>query len=483
MKKIFFIIVFAFLGLGCSDNLSSLNENEKSPTAVPPQTLFTNAQTTLASQMINTSVNNNIFKLVSQQWTETTYIDESNYDWSTRRISDNVWAALYAGTLSNLENARITLEGINYNVTQTNEMGIRVNQLAIIDIMMVYTFQVLVDTFGDIPYTEALKGNANYLPKYDNASSIYLSLISRLNNDLSNLSPNFTNFGSADIMYNGNLSQWIKLANSIKLKLGINLLASNTNIAVANTAIISAVNGGVLSSNTDNCKISFETASPNQNPLYTDLVASGRNDFVVTKPFVDKLIQLNDPRRPIYTNGNVNGGVVGQVNPYSSFTHIGTLIRMPDFKGTLLDYAEVEFLLAEAVERGVAVGGTAETHYNNAITASMLDWGVAQNDITTYLAQPTVAYTTANGTWQQKIGEQAWLGLYVRGFEAWTSYRRLNYPNLVPSPNAKAEAEGKVPVRMKYPIREQTLNKNNWIAAAAAIGGDKLTTKIFWDVN
>ncbi|MEC4049719.1 SusD/RagB family nutrient-binding outer membrane lipoprotein [Flavobacterium sp. SUN046] len=483
MKKLFLLIVFVLVGIGCSDNLSSLNENEKSPTMVPAEVLFTNAQKTLTNQIVSTSVNNNIFRLVSQQWTETTYIDESNYDWSTRKISDNVWASLYAGTLADLENARISLLNLNIDPSQTDQIGIRKNKLAMIDIVMVYTYQTLVDIFGDIPYSEALKGDSNYLPKYDNALTIYSSLISRLDNDLSNLSNYYSNFDNADVIYNGNLSKWIKLANSIKLKLGINLLASNANNTLANSTIISAVSGGVLSSNADNCKTPYELNSPNQNPLYLDLVASGRSDFVVTKPLVDKLLQLNDPRRPLYTNGNTNGGIVGQLNPYGSFTHIGAIIKTPNFKGTLLDYAEVEFLLAEAVERGVAVGGTAENHYNNAITASMLDWGVAQNDITTYLAQPSVAYSTASGTWQQKIGEQAWLGLYNRGFEAWTSYRRLNYPNLIPSPNANADAEGKVPVRMKYPIREQTLNATNYQGAAAAIGGDKLVTKIFWDVN
>ena len=235
---------------------------------------------------------------------------------------------------------------------------------------------------------------------------------------------------------------------------------------------------------------------PNTNPLYVDMVFSGRNDFVVAKPFVDKLVALNDPRktpyfRPTYKDTNAagdlitvtgyRGGIVGIKNSQSRYTHASDKIKAPDFSGTLLDYAEVEFLLAEASGRGVAVGGTIASHYNAAILASMEDWGVSLADANTYLAQPAVAYATATGTWQQKVGEQAWYALFNRGFEGWTSTRRLDFPVLTPPASADAAAEGKVPSRMAYPIREQTLNATNYNAASTSIGGDKLSTKIFWD--
>jgi hypothetical protein len=145
-----------------------------------------------------------------------------------------------------------------------------------------------------------------------------------------------------------------------------------------------------------------------------------------------------------------------------------------------MDYSEVEFLLAEAVERGIAVGGTAATHYTNAVTASLNYWNVSSTNIAAYLAQPTVAYATATGTWKQKIGEQAYLSLYNRGFEAWTSYRRLDFPVLTAPADAVISV---VPKRYTYPAAEQTLNATNNAAAAAAIGGDAMTTKIFWDIN
>jgi hypothetical protein len=145
-----------------------------------------------------------------------------------------------------------------------------------------------------------------------------------------------------------------------------------------------------------------------------------------------------------------------------------------------LDYTEAEFLLAEAAERGFTVVGSAESHYNNAITSSILYWGGSNADATTYLAQPAVAYTTATGTWREKIGTQAWLGYYFRGFAAWTTWRRLDYPHLIASPKHVLAVNG-IPERLIYPVSEQTLNGANYTNAAAAIGGDKAEIRLFWD--
>ncbi len=157
----------------------------------------------------------------------------------------------------------------------------------------------------------------------------------------------------------------------------------------------------------------------------------------------------------------------------------------PTFKGNIFDYAEVEFLLAEAVERGYSVSGTALDHYNNAIAASIEFWGGKTSDITTYLAQPEVDYasaiaaSSASEPWKEVIGTQKWLALYSRGFEAWTEWRKFDYPILIPP----ADAVSVTPLRYTYPIVEQTLNASGWSAAASAIGGDDVGTRLFWDLQ
>ena len=121
--------------------------------------------------------------------------------------------------------------------------------------------------------------------------------------------------------------------------------------------------------------------------------------------------------------------------------------------------------------------------YNEAIKSSFEFWGLSTADATAYLAQPEVAYTTAAGDWKKKIGTQAWLALFNRPFEAWTSIRRLDQPEIIAPANAVAAAQGKMPKRFTYPSSEVTVNQANLEAARIAIGGDKLQTRIFWDIN
>ena len=165
---------------------------------------------------------------------------------------------------------------------------------------------------------------------------------------------------------------------------------------------------------------------------------------------------------------------------YSHCFQIISTIQAPDYPGAILDYSEAEFLLAEAAERSMyGTPADAEGHYNAGVTASILDWGGTLAEASLYLSQNDIAYSTAAGTWKQKIGEQAWIALYNRGFEGWSSYRRLDFPVLA----APAEADiTQVPTRYTYPSREETLNGTNVEAAGTAIGGNTLTTKVFWDV-
>ena len=121
------------------------------------------------------------------------------------------------------------------------------------------------------------------------------------------------------------------------------------------------------------------------------------------------------------------------------------------------------------------------SYYNAGITSSFNTWGVSA-DADAYLAKPEVAYATATGNWKQKIGTQAWIAYYVRGQVAWTTYRRLDYP-VMNTPPGPETSDGSVPARFTYPVQEQTLNADNFAAAVSAMGGNELTTKIFWDKN
>lgn len=487
MKKKFLILIpILSLFASCSDDITGLNQDTKRPTATKAEYLFTNAEHAMMDQVTSTSVNYNPFRLYVQQWSEVQYPQESQYDMTGRKIPDRHWATYYRDVLRDFKEAKDLLisEKTNFIGTPTpTELAELNNKIAVIDILSAYTYNILVDTFGDIPYSEALDIIAHPLPKYDDGLTIYKDLIDKLTVASKTLDINEGSFGDADLVYGGDTAKWAKFANSLRLRMAINL--ADVDPAYASTQALAAVTDGVILTKTDSAYLKYAALQPNANPLYVDLVASGRNDFLPADTFVNKMNALVDPRRSKFfteypNSGQYDGGKQGQLNVYKDHSHLTETIKNPEYPGVLFTHSEVEFLLAEAVERGIAVGGTAESHYDAGITASMEDWGVDAADITAYLATPEVAYATATGTWQQKIAEQSWIALYNRGFEAWTTYRRLDFPILVAPPVTFNDIE-EVPKRYTYPGIEQTLNKTNYTAASAKIGSDSPITKLFWD--
>lgn len=487
MKKIIYSITALsfFMITSCVNDSEDFNNNQDQLYDVPAETLLANAERELSDQLNTPSVNLNPFRFFSQYWAATQYPQESRYDLITRNVPDNLWNNLYRRVLGNLQTAKenVALETLPTGISEADWLVQQKNKTAIIEILQVYTFQILVDTFGDIPYSEALQTDI-ILPKYDDDAVIYPDLIARLDAALADLDDSQTSFVTGDIINGGDVENWRLFANTLKVKIGINL--SDVNSALAKTTIESAVAEGVILTNDQNVTFGYTEAAPFYNPLFANLVANNRNDFVASKTLVDRLNALQDPRISEYfalAPGTTTyvGGINGAANVYANFSRIGDKLKEADFPGMLFDATEVNFYLAEAAARGFTVGDTEANYYNQAIRLSFEFWDVAGVDA--YLAKPEVAYATAAGDWKQKIGNQAWIGLFNRPSESWTSYRRLDAPTLVAPSNASAASEGQVPKRFSYPINEQSVNRANLEAASAAIGGNKLQTRVFWDVN
>src|SRR4051812_13529171 len=145
MKKITISLSFILLAFGCTKDLTSLNTDPKSPLVVPSYSLFTNAQRMFVNTVTSSNVNLNIFRLVDQYWQETTYTDESNYDLVTRQIPDRLWAAMYRDVLQDLQAAKTLIPGdVLDPITQAADVPRQKNELAITDIMQVYSWYYLV---------------------------------------------------------------------------------------------------------------------------------------------------------------------------------------------------------------------------------------------------------------------------------------------------------------------------------------------------
>lgn len=471
MKK--FLIFSMLIGLtvtSCTEDITDYNVDPKRPESVPAATLFTNAEKNIGDLMTEVSSGRNLFKLWSQHWTQATYTDESNYDIIGRDPSDGFWVRIYTNVLQDLKSAR---KAISEDALLSDQ--VRANQLAIIDIIEVYSYQTLVDLNGDVPYTDALNVSEVFSPAYDDASTIYQDLIRRISEDVNTLSSGGASFGSADIYYGGDTAKWMKFANSLKLRLGMRIGDAGT--------VSEAVASGVMESSDDSAIIYYEGAAPNTNPLFNLFVLNNRGeDYVAGETSVNYLLSVNDPRIDDFFDENFDdyiGGPIGANNAYANFSHIDpALTKEPTATGALLEYFEVQFFLAEAVERGF-ITGDAKTYYDNAVTASILKYNGTQAEATAYLAQPEVAYSSAN--YEELIGTQKWVALFNNGFEAWTEWRRMDYPDFLVN---SAQSDLPVPTRVFYPLDELSLNKANYDAAVQNIGGtDDLYTKIFWDAN
>lgn len=475
MKKIFNKLIIGALAAvsltSCQRDFESLNTDPKHPSILPSSTMLAMGQQQFFYYTFTGSVNFNNFRFFTQQWAETTYTDETNYNLDTRTQPRNNWNRMYVYTLNNYEQAKKNLVE-----ELIDSESVKANMLATLEISQIATWETIVDTYGNVPYFDALKANdGNFAPKYDDAKAIYLDLLSRIDAVVTTIDEAEPGYESGDLVYDGDMTKWKHLANSVKLRLAINL--SDVDAATAKTAAETAVASGVISSDDEAYTLNFAGGTFN-NPIYDDLVASGRNDFLPTELVIDTMNESEDPRRATWfttVDGDYVGAIFGDGNAFNSYSHMSDFFLASNASANLLSYEEILFLKAEAAQRGFSVGGTAASFYDAAVTASMTLNDVSAADAAAYLA----AHPYDASNWKKSIGGEAYIALFNRGFAAWNFSRRLDYPNFVNPPNSLVDG---VPVRMPYSDQEYVLNLANVTAAASAIGGDDVTTKLFWDI-
>lgn len=479
MKKANCLYIAALVvASSCTKNITDLNNNPKSPVTAPSTAVFLAAEKNFMDACTNPDIASSPFRVLAQSWTECQYTTEARYNLAAYNAPGGWWNKLYTTVINNLEQAK----GI-YG-TDVADAGIRRNDLIITDIMEIYAWHSLVTTYGNIPYSQSENRTIPF-PKYDDAKAIYTDLLTRLDTCIAGLNTGSGSLGAQDQIYSGDAGHWKKFAATLKLKMA--LLIADNDAATASKKVLEAVATGVFSSNADNAVMNYDKSSSNtSNPVWQTLILSGRHDFLPAAFMVNTMKGWNDPRIPFYyaLNGQPDfvGGTAGAGNSFNSYSTFSAEWSDPGYPGDFLDYSETEFLLAEAVERGIAVPGTAESHYDNAITASIIFWGGTGTDAAAYLAQPGVAYSTATGSWRQKIGYQKWIAFANRNYDSWLEIRRLGYPNLdVVSP--PVGANGNLPLRFNYPPAEQTNNSANWATAVKAVTGgsaDVLSAKLWF---
>jgi hypothetical protein len=487
------IIAGLFATPSCTKNLSSeLNQDPKSASTGQGGALFLYGEQQLALTYNTTSVAVAPFRVISQEWAENSYEYEADYNLAYYNSPGNFWNNLYVNTIHNLDLAKAS-----FPVGFEGPAGQLRNDLDICDILEIYSYYMLVATYGNIPYSEAENVNIPF-PKFDDAKTVYEDLLTRIDTCIAGLDPTQTAMSSSDQIYGGSVTAWVKFAASLKLKMA--MLNAVNDPSTTQTKVNEAIGTGIFASDADDALMAYDGNNLSYtDPIWQAIFYSGRHDFGPAQLLINTMNGWNDPREQYYFTqyeGAYVGGAPGDPNNgyggYSDFCCVAnsTYLYSPTFPGDLLDFAEVEFYLTEAAAEGFITGGAgvAAAHYDSAVTSSIGYWGSysgltgaqAAALATTYLAQPGVAYSAAN--WQQIVGYQEYIANYNRNWDSWTDERRLGYPNInVVSPPQGAATS--FPLRFTYPPNETTSNPTNTAAAVAALPGgiDALTAQLFWE--
>jgi len=459
MKKLLFAAAAALAITSCTDDLSSLNVNGKAPESVPAGALFANATMGYFDFTSVQNVNSNNLRLWAQHWTQTTYVDESNFALNERNVNGRTYTTMYTTVIRDCEEARAALA----DVVASNEQ-IAATEAAI-EVVEVLAYSLLVDLFGDVPYTEAL--TETNVPAYDDDAAIYADLLARLDAAVADLNGSNA-FGSSDIIYGGSADAWKMAANSLMLRMAVRMVDADA--AMAKTYGEKAIAGGVFASSADDMRLFYSSAPPHTHPMWETLVQSGRTDYIASATLGDVLNGLEDPRRAGFFkslggNDSVIGAPHGLQSDYYQFSQPGTALEDPTWSHAAISYVETEFLMAHAAVAGWTGAGDAATHYENAIRASIEEWGGSSADADAYMMNAMVAYNSATAATQ--IGVQKWIAMYSNASEAYAAVRQYDLPM------ATANLAGTVtPNRYSYPLDEGSLNGDNVAAAAAKFNND-----------
>lgn len=472
----FSAIAYLALVMGaCSDGLSEINVDPNNPTDVPASNLFTQGVYLYHDNSHSRTLNAEWGMLMVQHWAQNEYTEEQRYDVDGNDY-DFVWGEYYSECLNELATARELVEN-----DENLNAGQRANQLACIDIMLAQAYQSVTDLWGDVPYSEALDGLNYPNPSYDAQETIYEALLASVDGAVNSIDESEAGFSSGDPFYQGDMSKWKAFGASVLLRLAIRIADANDALAQEYAAKAAP---NVISSLDQNALFTFSDQPAVANPMWEDVNVNNRDDFCVSELLVQTLTDMGDPRLDIYAKPNNSGDIVGM--PYG--LEDGAAFALKDISSRptdavramtaphlTMDLAQTNFFLAEAVERGY-ISGNAADHYANAVSASMMMWGVTDTDaIDAYIA----ANPFDSGNWKESIGVQKWIHLYTHGLEAWTEWRRLDYPDLEPSEFAVRIST--IPVSLPYVISEQTRNVSSLEAVSSNF--NDLTNKVWWDVN
>ncbi|MEP6949844.1 MAG: SusD/RagB family nutrient-binding outer membrane lipoprotein [Ginsengibacter sp.] len=388
---------------------------------------------------------------------------------------------------------------------------------AIAKIWKAYIFHYQTDYYGPVPYFQAGTGQLS-IP-YDSQHDIYYDLFGTLDSAVTTLKgladTTAHPYGDNDLIYHGDVGRWIKLANTLRLRLALRI--SFVEPDKAKTEAEKAVSLGVMTSNDDNALMDVQPASPNGlNEM------SPWEGFRMSASMESYLKGYTDPRMTVYYSPAANGQYRGlrngltsaqlgadSRNSLDSTSNIGVKWALDDEgtnKLTVMYSAEAFFLRAEGALNGWNMGGTAQELYEQGIKTSMQQWSITDNTLidsyisgtsvpvalNDFLNSPAVAtipvkFSADPETERQQIITQKWIALFPDGIEGWAELRRTGYPKLYPIANSENQDVPKDSVMRRFtfvPYEYQTNGKAVLQTGVPSLNGpDKASTHVWWDVH
>lgn len=482
MKNTIYMLAFLFLmgASACKKDLNLINTNVNSPIDVEPNLLLRQVIYDYGEQMSYEGfVAGN---LLGQYFTMVDFNLFDRHGLTQPQLGGNPWPILY----KNLRDNDILLaKSQNQAIYKVYEGPAR--------IMKAMMTQALTDIYGDVPYSEALKGlEGNVTPKYDSQEQIYTGsdgILDQLNKAIAAIDA-YTGVQKleGDLLYNGNLSKWRKLANSLKIKVLMRISDRDDDISldVAQALQDVVTAGDFIQNNSDNAVFQFSASQPNS--FRMQKLRAGDFNLYVMSQTSDTLYQkFNDPRFQVFFRGtgansaNYNGLINGINASTTSITLVnyslaGTIFRenTGSLKCNYMTAWETQFLLAEAAQKSL-ISGSAMSYYNDGVTNAFAYWNVAMP--ATYLTSGDAVF--GSGDPVEQILTQKWLANIINGYESWIEYRRTGFPQFLPV--AASLNNGLYPVRMPYPTDEGALNGANYSSASAATNGNSINAKVWWD--
>jgi hypothetical protein len=505
------IITAGMIGLsGCTEKFADLN-TDKTKLAVLSKNelpyLFSKAQQEASYAGGTYQIAQNLFADLYSQYhaTTATYFPSDRnvirFDWLR-----GGWTAIYTRSVPQMKSL-------------DEQLAEGSAEKAILSIMWVWTFHRLTDYYGPIPYFDA--GKPAKSVKYDAQDKIYADFFSRLDAATKVLASKTAEkpYGTFDLIYKGDVSKWIKFANSLRLRLALRI--SKVDPAKAKQEAEAAVAGGVFTAIADDAYMTKNEPGNDFNGLSRICIW---NEFRMSASMESVLKGYDDPRIGVFfqpaTTTKTFEGIRNGLNPADlggvndGLSNVGARwvagsgaawTSQGSTPQNIMHTAEVFLLRAEGALNGWNMGGTAQELYEKGIGASMNQWGVTNTAaIAAYTASEKtpvapddkikspamtdipVKFATSPVKQREQILTQKWVALYPDGIEAWAEFRRSGYPKLYPVVNNENAdlKDGQRPRRMPFLTLERDTNGEAVKAAESLITGpDKVSTPLWWDKN